>query len=262
MKNRLFALACHFGISAAVVSIVIGTIIWIWYPPPFFYTQGLFKILIVLVSVDLVLGPLLTFIVFKPGKKGLKFDFVVIALIQFSALFYGIYQTYTSRPVYVVYVKDRFEVVSQNEYIETYLKKAPPNSHYLNFSLTGPRWVGALLPKSTDRYEKEEIEFSETFGAGLRIMPKYYVEFEVVKSDALQSGIPADEINYEKIGVITGPSSEDSKKVKDWISKLSLSPKKIALIPMNGYAKSGIVAMNKDTGLVIGTLSVKPWWLN
>ena len=38
------------------------------------------------VSVDVTLGPLITLIIFKPGKKGLLFDLVVIGMMQSAAL--------------------------------------------------------------------------------------------------------------------------------------------------------------------------------
>jgi hypothetical protein len=38
---------------------------------------------------DLALGPLLTLIVFEPGKPSLKFDLSCIVLLQLGALLYG-----------------------------------------------------------------------------------------------------------------------------------------------------------------------------
>jgi len=55
--------------------------ILVWYPPPLFQLLGGFELLLLIVAVDIALGPLLTLVVFKSGKKRLKFDLSVIALL-------------------------------------------------------------------------------------------------------------------------------------------------------------------------------------
>lgn len=49
------------------------------------------RLLATLAAVDLVMGPLLTLVEFKPGKKSLKFDLTAIALLQAGALLYGLH---------------------------------------------------------------------------------------------------------------------------------------------------------------------------
>ena len=61
----------HFLISAIIVSLFAGFAAWVWYPSPFLQISGLLSILLILVSVDLILGPLLTFVVYKPKKPKL-----------------------------------------------------------------------------------------------------------------------------------------------------------------------------------------------
>ena len=61
---------------------VVGIIYWSWYPEPTFGIVGVLPIMLLLIGVDLILGPLLTLIVYKHGKPGLKFDLSVIALVQ------------------------------------------------------------------------------------------------------------------------------------------------------------------------------------
>ena len=62
---------------------------WVWYPTPYFAIDGGWQVLRILAGVDVVLGPLLTFIVFKIGKPSLKFDMSCIILMQIGALIYG-----------------------------------------------------------------------------------------------------------------------------------------------------------------------------
>ena len=107
---RIRAALVYLAASAIVATIVFTTVFFAWYPPPFFAAAGGLDLLKIMVSVDLTLGPAVILVIYKPGKWGLKFDIVTLAILQFSALMYGVYVLFEARPVYVVFVKDRFEI--------------------------------------------------------------------------------------------------------------------------------------------------------
>ena len=87
----------------------------LWYPRPYFHAAGGQTLLLLLIGVDVVVGPLLTLIVFDPRKKRLKFDLAVIAVLQVAALAYGGYDhVRRAARVYVAFVGDRFELVAAN----------------------------------------------------------------------------------------------------------------------------------------------------
>ena len=100
-KPRAFAI--HLIASAAVILAFFCVMFFVWYPAPYFETDGGWKVLRILAGVDVVLGPLLTLIVFKPGKPSLKFDMSCIVLAQLSALIYGGTIIYQQRPAFVVF---------------------------------------------------------------------------------------------------------------------------------------------------------------
>ena len=101
--SRRRAFLTHLALSATIVGIACAAIFFIWYPRPYFEATGAWHVLRVLIGVDLVLGPLLTLIVFKPGKWGLKFDLCAIALVQLAALIYGLTTIYEERPYFTVF---------------------------------------------------------------------------------------------------------------------------------------------------------------
>ena len=110
--TRFQASRIHLVISAAVVGTVLAVVFLIWYPGPTFEIAGAKAPVYVLVGVDLVLGPLLTLIVYKQGKPGLKFDLSFIATVQLVALIYGSYTLFSERPSYLVFAIDRVSLVS------------------------------------------------------------------------------------------------------------------------------------------------------
>ncbi len=87
--TRLRAFLVHLSLSAAIVGCSFAIVFFVWYPQPYFEVVGAWYLIRILFIVDVVLGPLLTFIVFKAGKPGLRFDLTVIALVQVAALAMG-----------------------------------------------------------------------------------------------------------------------------------------------------------------------------
>ena len=153
MKTRLKAFAIHFLISAAVVGIALALTYGAWYRTPFSYIENVTTIILMLAMVDLVMGPLMTLIVYNPAKKSLKMDLTIIGLVQVGALLYGMSVIYEARPVYAVYAGGRFSTVSVSEFEQAELDKAPADSPYLKFPKMGTEWIGADIDKlnKTDR---------------------------------------------------------------------------------------------------------------
>src|SRR5436190_17788454 len=109
--NRFTASFTHFCISLAVAGLIYLAARYLWYPGPLFEIAGGLELLLLVISVDVTLGPFITFIIFKPKKWGLKFDLAVIGTLQVAALAYGLYSIAESRPVFMTFVKDRYELV-------------------------------------------------------------------------------------------------------------------------------------------------------
>src|SRR4051812_42828203 len=113
--SRWKAAGLHLLISIAV-GIVTGALIYfIWYPPPYFEVAGGSTLMLVIMGVDITIGPFLTLAVFKAGKKSLRFDLTVIALLQIAAFCYGIHAIALARPVFVVAEVDRYVLVTANQ---------------------------------------------------------------------------------------------------------------------------------------------------
>ena len=88
-KHKLKASGIHLLLSLVIISLAIGLIITFWFPDSLTKVSHFKEITLLMVSIDLVLGPLLTFAVFKPKKKHLKFDLAVIGAFQFKRCFHS-----------------------------------------------------------------------------------------------------------------------------------------------------------------------------
>ncbi len=205
--NRWQAAAIHLALSAVIAATAFGIIIALWYPRPYFDVMGGKDLLIILVSVDVCIGPLLTLIVFNPAKKELRRDLTIIAAVQLAALVYGAWVTFGARPVFTVFAKDHFDVVAANELDAADLAEAPPE--FRSLSLTGPRIIGTRMP--TDSDERNKVVLAVTSGKDLQDFPKYYVPYADMAAEVKKSAKPLNALlkaHPEALGAIRAASVE------------------------------------------------------
>lgn len=145
--SRFAAFSIHLGISFLIFLVLAYLVVFEWYPGIFFDTDGGWRGMRIIIAVDLVLGPLLTLIVFKAGKPGLKFDLTLIALVQFACLSAGTYVVFSERPIAVVFSDGRFSVMNKGDYLDEGADQVPNLRHFPGDS---PKWVTVELPASSD----------------------------------------------------------------------------------------------------------------
>lgn len=173
--TRWQASGLHLLICAFIASAVLTVMLAVWYPRPLFDAEGGLGLVFILVGVDVAIGPLITLIVFKSGKPGLKFDLSVIAALQLSALLYGVHVVYVARPVYLVLIKGQFEIVAASELRPEWLAEAR-RPEFRSMPVTGPVLVAFDMP--VDRKEEQEIIQSALFGGrDAQFFPRYYVPY-------------------------------------------------------------------------------------
>jgi hypothetical protein len=114
--NRWQASGIHFLISLLVFCLLLLVILLVWYPGLLFELNGGWEGLRIVIGVDLVLGPLLTLIVYKADKPSLKFDLTAIAVFQSLCLSAGVWVVYEERPVVLVFEYDALYSLSAREY--------------------------------------------------------------------------------------------------------------------------------------------------
>jgi len=187
---RWKAAAIHLSISAAIAGTLLAAMLEAWYPRPFFQAAGGSHLLFILVGVDVVLGPTITLIIFDLTKKSLaalKFDLAIIGTLQLLALLYGTNVMFQARPVYIVFVKDRFELVTAVDIDPEELAKAKL-PEFRSLPLAGPQIIGAEEP--ADPQERERILFASVLGhLDWQNFPELYVPYAQVASTAAAKGM-------------------------------------------------------------------------
>ncbi|MDH5321074.1 MAG: hypothetical protein OEW81_01445, partial [Gammaproteobacteria bacterium] len=68
--------------TATVLLIVYPLLRFLWFPGGYFDLSGIGRLLLVLAGVNLIVGPVLSTLVYRPGKRGLMFDLAVLAVLE------------------------------------------------------------------------------------------------------------------------------------------------------------------------------------
>lgn len=117
MRSKFKALGWHFLYSSILVGLS-ALLVHAWYPEWFFWLDGGIQLLYLLAPIDLVLGPILMFVVFNPSKstKERLLDISVILILQWIALGYGLWQAYQQKPLGLYFTGDSLVACPQNWY--------------------------------------------------------------------------------------------------------------------------------------------------
>ncbi len=178
MPFRLKAFGLHLMGSATVLTLVLGTLYLGWYRWPGWYICDAKTVVLVLIGVDVALGPLMTLVIANPSKprRELARDVSVIVAVQLFALVYGSVHLWNGRPLYYALTENVLQVVQAydldpNEVALAEKLDSPLRPHW--YSL--PRWVWAPAPPDAPAKPgpKDQIDPSEaprlyrTWQAGL-----------------------------------------------------------------------------------------------
>lgn len=132
-KIRMRATAVHLVASLLVCLLAATLVFWVWYPYPYNKLSGGTDLFALVTVVDVLLGPLLTLVIFNSAKprKELHRDVTCVVIVQFAALIYGLWTVAVARPVYLVFEIDRFRVVHAIDVPSELLARAPAGLNVL-----------------------------------------------------------------------------------------------------------------------------------
>jgi hypothetical protein len=228
MKFRLKALGLHLLASSVALMLIFGALYLGWYRWPGWYLADVSQVVLVMAGVDLVVGPLLTFIVAGAGKprRALARDIAMIVAIQLLALGYGTLSIWNGRPLYYAFSETVLQVVQAydigpGESTLARQQKAEFAPHW--YSL--PRWIWAPLPQ--DPHERERIVVSAIGGGDDVIsMPRSFRPWD--------QGLSALRTQLKKVDDVRYFSAADKKVLKEHMRAAGLPTDQPNSIPLTG----------------------------
>ena len=246
--TRAQAALIHLGLSALVAATIVAVMVLVWYPSPYFAVAGGATLLMLIIGVDVVLGPLLTFVVFDPAKKSLVYDLAVIAMLQVAALIYGIHVMASARPAFVVYLRGGFDVVSANDVVtEGMAEVALPE--FRSVPLTGPRLAAARVPVDPGLQLKIGME-SMAGGPDFSAYPRYYIPYATASREAAARGKP--------LAALAKVSPENAAAVAKLTGSSGKSVDELVYLLLRARGAPMSIVLDKANGDVVGVLPLDP----
>jgi hypothetical protein len=242
--SRWSAAGLHFLISIVIAAAVIAVMLFLWYPAPYFQVMGGSGLLMLVVGIDVVLGPLMTLIIFNTKKKSLKFDLMCVAIVQVMALAYGVSTMFQARPVYTVFNNDRFDVVIAADMNDKERAKVV-DAAFKSLSLTGPQMVAMETPS-----DMNEIRRMLDSGIDSRAFSQYYVSYDSKAKEAATASKPLTHIQK------TNPTN--AEKLKAFLTTKALDESKVGFLPLYTRNEDMTVVLDRETGKILAIAPVVP----
>ena len=245
--TKLRAFAIHLIASAIVVLAFLGVMFFGWYPAPYFETDGGWTVLRILAGVDVVLGPLLTLIVFKPGKPSLKFDMSVIVLAQLAALLYGATIIYQQRPAFTVFGVDRFSSVAAKE-VDFETLRFP--------ELKRIAGIGPLLAQTRppdDPKLRRDIMF------GVLLEGQKDLEFRAELYEPYRPDLQHLRARSVDLAKIASLDEQAKRSIDAFIDRQGGQINDYFYLPLRGKNKDIIMVLSSKDGMPAGHISINPW---
>lgn len=230
----------HLLVSVLVAGLMAVLMFSVWYPWPLYALVNGRELFWLVVSVDVVCGPLLTMVLWNPAKRRseLLVDLSLVAAVQIIALAYGMHTVAIARPVHLVFETDRLRVVTASEIEAEDLLQAPPGLRTLPW--TGPTLISLRAPRDS----QELVESIDLSAAGQEpsLRPGWWQEYGLGLPQLLQRAKPVAQLTHAR---------RAQKQLLDAaIHKSGVPEEDLLWLPLTS-AKSmeWIVLLDKNTGM-------------
>lgn len=192
-RSAAAASGIHLLASLFVAVCCAALVFGLWYPFPYSDLAGGKELFFLVVAVDVVCGPLLTFLIFNPAKPRVELylDIALIVLLQVGALAYGLFSVMQARPVFLAFEGDQFKVVSVPDVQFEDINSALPSLRKLSF--TGPVLIGVKLSSPSDSDYVHSIKLALN-GLPPAFRPARWVDFDSQRQQVVKLAVPLAEL--------------------------------------------------------------------
>lgn len=237
----------HFFFSVLVAALVALIVFQIWFPYPFREMAGGKELFWLIVSVDIVCGPLLSFVLFNPAKprKELLLDLSLVIVIQLAALCYGLFNLYIARPVALVFEVDRFRAVVMADIQES--DRLESQKQNIEIPAWGIETFGIRKPKNSD-------EALESINLGLQgiepsMRPQWWTTYASHTPDVLKRG--------QAVVALKAKYPQSKEEIDQVIQKAGLKEDQLLWLPLVSRRSSEwTVFIDKKTALPVAYIGL------
>lgn len=246
-REKFRAVLLHFIVTLAMAAAAAALIFLAWYPDPFQAMLGGTRFFLLITICDLVLGPLTSLIIYnsKKTRRALIFDYTIVGIVQVAAFVYGVMSISNARPVYIAFVKDRFEVVIAEDLADKDLQAA--RDPYRTRPKWGPVLIGTQRP--TEREDINDLVMAAMEGKDLQNFPRYFVPYEKVAATVKQVAAPLEALYKHR--------PEAKQLIAD--EHLSVPEAQLRWMPIRGTRSYWTVLVDAGSGQPLAYIPVDPY---
>lgn len=177
MRAALWAAMVHLLCSGAVVAMAAAVVFGLWYPYPYYKIAGGQELFLLVITVDVICGPLLTLVLFNPAKSRSELwrDLALVFTIQLGALGYGLLTVLQARPLFLVLEIDRYKVIAA-PFVDSQALKQLPKALQPNL-WAGPQTIAIRAPLNPEEQNRVTLE-SVAGGRDYAERPEFYIPYE------------------------------------------------------------------------------------
>jgi hypothetical protein len=247
MHFRLKLFSLHLLSSAAILTLILGSLYFGWYRWPGWYLTDVARVVFVMVCVDVVLGPTLTLIIAnqKKSRRELTRDIGIIVAVQLCALTYGSAQLWSGRPLYYAFSEGVLQLVQAYDIGANEAKQGRERNPGLAphwYSL--PRWIWAPLPQDAESAQKIAAS-AVTGGDDVISMPRYFKRWE--------DGLPSLRTQLKKVDEVAYFAPSEKKRLKERMQAAGLPEGQSDTMALTGRGRP-LLAVFDPTSLKMTTV--------
>jgi len=248
MRFRLKAFSLHLLSSATVLTLILGSLYFGWYRWPGWHLTDVTRVVFIMVCVDVVLGPTLTFIIANQNKprRELVRDIGIIVAVQLCALIYGSASLWNGRPLYYAFSENVLQLVQAYDIdaaeAENGRRQNPALAPHW-YSL--PRWIWAPLPQNAEESKKIVVS-AVTGGDDVISMPKYFKPWN--------EGLPSLKTQLKKVDDVPYFAKSEKKRLKERMKAAGLPDDQPITMPLTGRGHPLLAVFDPATLKIAATL--------
>jgi hypothetical protein len=246
MRFRLKAFGLHLLASATALTLILGALYLGWYRWPGWYLTDVKTVVLVMIGVDVVLGPSLTFIIASNNKprRELARDIGIIVAVQLCALIYGTTQLWNGRPLYYAFSESVLQLVQAYDIeADEAARGRRENAEFAPHWYSLPRWIWAPLPQSPEEAQKI-VTASITGGDDVISMPRYFKSWE--------QGIASLRGKLKKVDEVAYFAPSEKKTLKRRMQAAGLPIDQSNVMPLTGRGHPLLAVFDPASAGIIG----------
>lgn len=224
-----------------------GLVAWLvfllWYPAPYRVVSGGQELFLLVMFVNVTLGPLLTLTVFNPTKPRAELlrDLTIVGVLQLAGLAYGLYAVAQARPVAAVLEEDhQVRVIRAFDLTPEELAKAPAGLQALPW--TGPRRLAVRTPRPEENFEAMIAKMGES---GIGVRPQFWLPLDQTDAAWAKAGLPVSELRQ-------GLDAAARERLDRAIEATGRPADKLRYLPILARRTDHVLLTDATDGAVVG----------